>query len=184
MTSSNGNIFRVTGHLCGEFTGVSPTQKPVTLSFDVFFDLHLNERLSTQSWGWWFETPARPLWRHSNALICSSYSVLLSKMEAKEFESLNVFKVCMYSKSTAQTVFICLFVWECMQCRIPLVKIMTCRLVGVYKPLSEPTLSSIGPLRTNFTEIWIKIQVSIKENEFGNCKNICKMVAIFLHYNV
>ena len=21
MTSSNGNIFRVTGHLCGEFTG-------------------------------------------------------------------------------------------------------------------------------------------------------------------
>ena len=26
MTSSNGNIFRVTGHLCGEF----PTQRPVT----------------------------------------------------------------------------------------------------------------------------------------------------------
>ena len=22
MTSSNGNIFRVTGHLCGEFTGL------------------------------------------------------------------------------------------------------------------------------------------------------------------
>ena len=32
MTSSNGNIFRVTGHLCGEFTGPGefPTQKPVT----------------------------------------------------------------------------------------------------------------------------------------------------------
>ena len=24
MTSSNGNIFPVTGHLCGEFTGDSP----------------------------------------------------------------------------------------------------------------------------------------------------------------
>ena len=33
MTSSNGNIFRVSGHLCGEFTG--PAQKPVTGSFDV-----------------------------------------------------------------------------------------------------------------------------------------------------
>ena len=42
MTSSNGNIFRVTGHLCGEF----PAQRPVTRSFDVFFDLHPNKRLS------------------------------------------------------------------------------------------------------------------------------------------
>ena len=29
-----------------------------------FFDLSLNKRLSKQSWGWWFETPPRPLWRH------------------------------------------------------------------------------------------------------------------------
>ena len=59
MTSSNGNIFRVTGHLSREFTGSgeSPTQRPVTRSFDVFFDLRLNEWLSKQSWGWWFETP-------------------------------------------------------------------------------------------------------------------------------
>ena len=44
MTSSNGNIFRVTGHLCGEFTGPGefPAQRPVTRSFDVFFDLRLN----------------------------------------------------------------------------------------------------------------------------------------------
>ena len=43
MTSSNGNIFRVTGPLCGEFTGPGefPTQRPVTQSFDVFFDLRL-----------------------------------------------------------------------------------------------------------------------------------------------
>ena len=37
MTSSNGNIFRVTGHLCGDIIGNSefPTQRPVTQSFDV-----------------------------------------------------------------------------------------------------------------------------------------------------
>ena len=58
MTSSNGNIFRVTGYLCGEFTGPRwiPTQRPVTRSFDGYFDLRPNKRLSKQSWGWWFET--------------------------------------------------------------------------------------------------------------------------------
>ena len=70
MTSSNGNIFRATGPLCGGFTGYrwipvnSPYKIPLTRSFDVFFDLRLNKRLSKQSWGWWFETPSCPLWRH------------------------------------------------------------------------------------------------------------------------
>ena len=68
MASSNGNIFRVTGPLWGEFTGPGefPTQRPVKRSFDVFFDLRLNERLSKQPWGWWFETPSWSLWRHCN----------------------------------------------------------------------------------------------------------------------
>ena len=48
----------------GEFS----TQRPVTWSFDVFFNLRLNKRLSKQSWGWWFETPSCPLWRHCNGL--------------------------------------------------------------------------------------------------------------------
>ena len=48
----------------GEF----PAQRPVTRSFDVFFDLRPNKRLSKQSWGWWFETLSRPLWRHRNVL--------------------------------------------------------------------------------------------------------------------
>ena len=46
----------------GEF----PTQRPVTRSFDVYFDLSPNKRLSKQLWGWWFETQSRPLWRHRN----------------------------------------------------------------------------------------------------------------------
>ena len=37
----------------GEF----PAQRPVTRSFDVFFDLRPNKRLSKQWWGWSFETP-------------------------------------------------------------------------------------------------------------------------------
>ena len=70
MTSSNGTVFRVTGPLCGEFTGPGefPTQSPVTRSFDVYFDLRLNKRLNKQSRGWWFETLSRPFWRHRNVL--------------------------------------------------------------------------------------------------------------------
>ena len=51
----------------GEF----PTQRPVTRSFDFFFDLRLNKRLSKQSWGWWFETLSHPLWRHRNGTLVS-----------------------------------------------------------------------------------------------------------------
>ena len=47
-------------------TGEFPSQRPVTRSFDVFFDLRLNKRLSKQSRRWWFETPSCSLWRHCN----------------------------------------------------------------------------------------------------------------------
>ena len=83
MTSSNGNIFRVTGHLCGEFTGY----RPVTRSFDVFFDLHLNKRLSKQWWGWWFETPSHPLWQwhpHDNDCYAMIMIYCLATMNPNE----------------------------------------------------------------------------------------------------
>ena len=43
-------------------TGEFPTQRPVTRSFDVFFDLRLNKRLSKKLWGRWFEMPSRSLY--------------------------------------------------------------------------------------------------------------------------
>ena len=45
-------------------TGDFPAQRPVTQSFDVFFDLRLNRQLSKQRRHRWFETPSRSLWRH------------------------------------------------------------------------------------------------------------------------
>ena len=47
-------------------TGEFPSQRSVMRSFDVFFDLCLDKRLSKQSWGWWFETSSSSLWRHCN----------------------------------------------------------------------------------------------------------------------
>ena len=46
--------------------GELPTQRPVTWSFDVYFDLRPNKRLSKQSLGWGFETLSPPLWGHRN----------------------------------------------------------------------------------------------------------------------
>ena len=73
--------------ICAENSPVNgefPAQRPVTRSFDVFFDLRLNKRLSKQSWGWWFETQSRPLWRHRNASCGSD----LKKSVESKFQSL------------------------------------------------------------------------------------------------
>ena len=77
MTSSNGNMFRVNGFCAGNspvtvgnspVTGDFPSHRPVTRSFDVFFDLRLNKRLCKQSRRRWFETPSLSLWRHCNVV--------------------------------------------------------------------------------------------------------------------
>ena len=75
MTSSNGNIFRVTGHLCGEFTGPwwIPRTKANDARFDVLFDLRPNKWLSKQWWGWWFEAQSRLLWRHCNVALSEGF---------------------------------------------------------------------------------------------------------------
>ena len=60
-------------------TGEFPTQRPVTQSFGVFFDLRLNKRLSKKSWGWWFETPSCSLWCYCNE------DKIVSQMKKREF---------------------------------------------------------------------------------------------------
>ena len=64
MTSSNGTfsallaLCELNSPVIGEF----PEQKQLTRSFDVFFDLRLNKRLSKPSRPQQFETPSRSLW--------------------------------------------------------------------------------------------------------------------------
>ena len=69
--------------------GGFPTQRPVTRSFDVFFDLRLDKRLSKQSWGWWFETLSRLLWRHRNVLSFTQYKTsracITTYMQSKQW---------------------------------------------------------------------------------------------------
>ena len=63
MVLSNGKFFRVTGPLWGN---------PPSRSFDVFFDLRLNKRLSKQSGPRWFKKPSRSLRCHCNTMTMSA----------------------------------------------------------------------------------------------------------------
>ena len=84
MTSSNGNIFRITGLLCGEFTGhrwIPPTKASDAELWYVFLSV------PKQSWGWWFETPSPSLWRHCNDL-CAYFHFLVEKMRGEYYEGL------------------------------------------------------------------------------------------------
>ena len=72
MTSSNVNIFRFTGLFVWRIhrsprNSLHKAQWRGPLMFSLI--CALNKRLSKQSWGWWFETPSRPLWRHCNRWI-------------------------------------------------------------------------------------------------------------------
>ena len=49
-------------------TGEFPSQRPVTRSFDVSFELRLNNRSGKPSRRRWFKRPSRPLWRHRNVI--------------------------------------------------------------------------------------------------------------------
>ena len=69
----------------GEF----PTQRPVTRSFDVYFDLRPNKRLSKQPWGWWFLTLSWSLWRHRNAC-----DMILKCITVSDFICLYAFCLC------------------------------------------------------------------------------------------
>ena len=74
MTSSNGNIFRVTG---GGGLHLSPVNSPHKgqCRGALIFPLirALNKRMSKQHWGWWFETPLHLLWRQCNAHLVDRF---------------------------------------------------------------------------------------------------------------
>ena len=57
-------------------TGEFPSQRSVTRSFDVFFELRLNRRLSKPSRRQWFQTPSRSLWSTCDVWM-NLYSVSL-----------------------------------------------------------------------------------------------------------
>ena len=78
-------------------TGEFASQKPLTRSFDVIFDLRLNIQLSKRLRGWWFETPSRSLWLHCydivRSMLCmvTTWTAFLCNYDEEE---LNISAAC------------------------------------------------------------------------------------------
>ena len=77
-------------------TGEFPAQRPVTRSFDVFFDLRLNKHFSKESSDWWFEMPSHSLWLHCNVksltVLSSSRQLFLcfQQLRSSQWNYLNI----------------------------------------------------------------------------------------------
>ena len=61
-----------------EVTVECPSRRQMTRSFDVFFDLRQNKRLSKQSKPRCFETQSRSLWCHCNTMMIYMYNLVSS----------------------------------------------------------------------------------------------------------
>ena len=85
-------------------TGEYPAQRPVTRSFDVFFDLHPNKWLNKQWRRWCFETPFRSL-RH----LCSEYTCVANQWFLK-YQCHNI--ICNYVNNPNCMVHRGLWVWH------------------------------------------------------------------------
>ena len=93
MTSSNGNIFRVTSPLWGESTGQRWIPLTKASDSELWYFLRLNKWLSKQSIRRWFETPSCSLWwRHCNCnkIWLISLTLLIHKMCCAPNEAPNV----------------------------------------------------------------------------------------------
>ena len=92
----------------GEF----PTQRPVTRSCDIFFEMRLNKRLSKQSGGWWFETLSRPWWRHCNVAKCQKCKKCVPVMTSHVTHYSDVVMSAMKSQVTSVSI-VCSTVCSC-----------------------------------------------------------------------
>ena len=97
-------IFSALLAICAGNSPVSsefPPHRPVTHSFDVFFDLHQNKWLSKQSWGWWFEMLSHPLCRHRNAIQMVKGQAKYCFMKVFPFQTL---QCCYISMMTSEII--------------------------------------------------------------------------------
>ena len=100
--------------LC-EGIGGFPSQRPVTFSFDVFFDLRLHTRLSKQQRRLWFETPSPSLWRHCDDVgylirACGEWIMAIDSLRGFEGQGTSIFTdVCHEDADHALIMKMCLF---------------------------------------------------------------------------
>ena len=87
--------------LCGENSPVTdefPTQRSVTRSFDIFFDLRLNQQVCKERRHRGFETPSHPLWRHCSARANEPRQLNNEQyFQCGRYRSSQIFSWCLYA---------------------------------------------------------------------------------------
>ena len=89
----------------------SPHQGQWRGAIEVFYDLRLNKRSSKQSWGWWFETPSRPLIRHCNVSIFEWVAMIWGgtdnslRSDQTDGSPWNLFQLCLCKATRPWHVF-------------------------------------------------------------------------------
>ena len=162
MTSSNGNSFRVIGHLCGEFTG--PRWIPRTKASDPGFwyflcswilkfwilnlDLRPEKQLSKQSWGWWFQTPSHSLWRHRNVdlIICPHHNHRrVSTRDGIHSGSTAELKFTLYITVTCIYIYIYIYICIIEETNVTQVSVMIVRFaIGIRQRLFQEISNSVS----------------------------------------
>ena len=148
--------------LCVEVLPVAgdfPAQRPVTRSFDVFFDLRLNICFSKKPGGRWLETISSPLWRHCSGITLWS-PPLSAPLNSRAFPSAMVIKFgfCMNrerdfllqrSKFFIQHDNVVITKWRCTTSRGVYIHIKTYEIFSKVSSLRPITSDHISTLNYN-----------------------------------
>ena len=120
-------------------TGGFPGQRPVTRRFDVFFDLRLNQRLSKQSWGYWFERQSRPLLLHCNEVSKLTHGrrdFETNLVDSDEYIDKSMY-ICIYKLKPCKcriVLNICKYVLYSIKTKLECTYTVHCRYLGVAVP--------------------------------------------------
>ena len=151
ITLSNENISALLALCAGntQVTGEFPSQRPVTQSFDIFFYLRLNKRLSKQSRSRLFGMPSRLLWRHCNAPKTSLHELSNTWMKDPSFLNVMIVTDKMAKQDILNVKHGPLYMYSIIQCGHNL--ILTARFMGPTWDPSGADRTQVGPMLAPWT---------------------------------
>ena len=175
--------------------GDFPAQRPVRRSFDVFFDLRLNKRLSKQLWGLWFETLSRSLWRHCNALtilMLTLKTLQINQVKEHQHKTTEILHFGNFHKWNApycHGIFVLNDIYICNVCTISTYNMMTSPNGNIFRvtdPLcGEFTVHRWIPLtKASDAELWYFLWSASWINGWANTREASDLRRHCVHHDV
>ena len=140
MTSSNGNIFRVNGHLCGALT---------------FYLICIWINGWVNNWGWWFETISCTLWRHCDdvGIFRNFLSICLHEWKTLKISKIQLWRITTYYRISYSSYILDFFLaclpWHVSQLKYIFAKVRPCHEVFLYRTWKLEARFSEIPIQRN-----------------------------------